>query len=448
MSKHSKNGMQLRKALTIDAEVALVFPVFKRILTEWREVPGLADKHTVRLIIEAEIGGRFFASWTTKFGLSQEALLGTVITLDVPEVIRIAGPFNFDSRCIHAVVTFEFSALGNRTQVAVQHNAIGDIDAVMEQEWSSAWQHLLEELKSSAEKEKPSGNEYRGLDASARRPATSGILASQAMEFLDAIATEIQQGHGKDWLAVAKRLSDLAENKPSREDSSQSESSDVLIDGDSDDPQFLLEQAYQNLQSQLVQVRQAVAHAIAAEKFLEQQLQKARDQAHTWLKRAHMASEQKNEDLADQARQRMAQYNHAAQALEEQLNQQRQSTPTLRQKLTDLEGNVQQAYVRKQVLIARHKAAQATIIANQILANFDPDAALSAIGKLEKAVMDSEETAASAFNSVAEVEMPSSQYLSETIATLQRTIEAISKLELMVKKSESLIVEPTSDDSI
>jgi phage shock protein A len=469
MSKHSKIGMQLRKALTVDAPIALVFSAFKRALTEWRDVPGLPDKDGVRLIMEAEIGGRFFALWPTKSGRGQQALLGTVVALNVPEVMRIAGPFTFDSRCIHAVVSFEFSAHGSRTQVAVQHHAIGDIDDAMEQEWSSAWQHFLDDLKSSAEKNKDSGHEYTassheytGLNVSANRPVNSGILASQAMELLDAVATEIRQGHGQDWLAVAKRLSDLADDqfKSSREDpsqcdsspqsesSSQSESSDALVDVTSDDPQFLLEQAYQNLQCQLIKVRQAVAHAIAAEKFVEQQLQKNRDQASTWLKRADMASEQKNEDLADQARQRMKQYEQAAQALEEQLNEQRETTPTLRQKLTDLEGKVQEAYVRKQVLIARDKAAHATIIANQVLAKISPDATLSAIGELEKIVIASEATAAaSASNSVAEIEMPPNQYLNETIATLERTIEAVSKLERMVAKTESRnTVEPECDE--
>src|SRR5437870_221579 len=137
--------------------------------------------------------------------------------------------------------------------------------------------------------------------------------------------------------------------------------------GKLEDPQMMLEQTYQDLQSNLIQVRQAVAQAIATEKQLEQQLQKNKDQATTWANRAAMAVQQNNDDLARQALQRKQQYAQAAVDLESQLKAQREATATLRQRLTDLETEVQKAYTKKQVLIARDKAAQATSKANEIL---------------------------------------------------------------------------------
>jgi phage shock protein A len=77
-------------------------------------------------------------------------------------------------------------------------------------------------------------------------------------------------------------------------------------DGRSDDPQIQLENDYQELQSSLIQVRQAVAQSIATETQLEQQLSKNRDQAATWLERASLAVEQGNENLAALARQRQS----------------------------------------------------------------------------------------------------------------------------------------------
>jgi Phage shock protein A (IM30), suppresses sigma54-dependent transcription len=68
--------------------------------------------------------------------------------------------------------------------------------------------------------------------------------------------------------------------------------------GRMEDPQIMLEQTYQDLQSNLIQVRQAVAQAIATEKQLEQQLQKNKEQAETWHNRAAMAVQQNNDDLA------------------------------------------------------------------------------------------------------------------------------------------------------
>jgi phage shock protein A len=164
--------------------------------------------------------------------------------------------------------------------------------------------------------------------------------------------------------------------------------------GKMEDPEMMLEQTYQELQQNLIQVRQAVAQAIATEKQLEQQLQKNKDQAATWHNRASMAVQQGNDDLARQALQRKTQYAQAASDLETQLRSQKEATNTLRQRLTELEGEVQKAYTKKQVLIARDKAAQATSKANEILSKTTADGALSVIDKMEQKVLERESKAA------------------------------------------------------
>lgn len=164
--------------------------------------------------------------------------------------------------------------------------------------------------------------------------------------------------------------------------------------GRMEDPQIMLEQTYQDLQSNLIQVRQAVAQAIATEKQLEQQLQKNKDQAETWQNRAAMAVQQNNDDLAKQALQRRQQYVQAANDLEAQLGEQKKATATLRQRLTDLEAEVQKAYTKKQVLIARDKAAQATSKANEILSKTTSSGAMSVIEKMETKVQEREARAA------------------------------------------------------
>jgi phage shock protein A len=164
--------------------------------------------------------------------------------------------------------------------------------------------------------------------------------------------------------------------------------------GRMEDPQIMLEQTYQDLQNNLIQVRQAVAQAIATEKQLEQQLQKNKDQADTWHNRASMAVAQGNDDLAKQALQRKQQYVDAARDLEAQLKQQKEATNTLRQRLTDLEAEVQKAYTKKQVLIARDKAAQATSKANEILSKTTSSGAMSVIEKMETKVQEREARAA------------------------------------------------------
>ncbi len=157
-----------------------------------------------------------------------------------------------------------------------------------------------------------------------------------------------------------------------------------------EDPSLMLEQTYQDLQSNLTQVRQAVAQAIATEKQLEQQWQKNREQAETWHNRAAMAVQQGNDELARQALQRKQQYVQATAELETQLKSQKEATTTLRQRLTDLESEVQKAYTKKAVLIARDKAAQAVGKANEILSKTTASGALSVMERMETKVLERE----------------------------------------------------------
>jgi phage shock protein A len=156
----------------------------------------------------------------------------------------------------------------------------------------------------------------------------------------------------------------------------------------------MLEQTNQDLQSNLIQVRQAVAQAIATEKQLELQLQKNRDQSETWHNRAAMAVTQGNDDLAKQALQRKQQYAQAAADLEAQLKQQKGATAGLKERFTELEAEVQKAYTKKQVLIARDRAAIATTKANEILSKTTASGALSVMDKMENKVQEREAQAA------------------------------------------------------
>jgi len=160
--------------------------------------------------------------------------------------------------------------------------------------------------------------------------------------------------------------------------------------GKVEDPQMMLEQAYQDLQSNLIQVRQAVAQAIATEKQLEQQLKKNVEQVDVWQTRAGMAVQQGNDDLARQALQRKQQYAAAVKDLETQLQAQKEITAGLRRRLAELEAEASKTYTKKQVLIARDKAAQATSKANEILSKTNAQGASSIMERMELKVQENE----------------------------------------------------------
>ena len=107
--------------------------------------------------------------------------------------------------------------------------------------------------------------------------------------------------------------------------------------GKMENPSVMLEETYYALQSELILVRQAVTASVDRERKLELQIKDMQS---------------KGEDTA---------------ALESQLVTQKETTNTLKQRLTELEQEVQKAYTKKQVLIARDQASRATSEANRIL---------------------------------------------------------------------------------
>jgi len=264
-------------------------------------------------------------------------------------------------------------------------------------------------------------------------PDKSGTLAEQATGLLDALELEIKQADPNVYVAILGRAGSIIEQLMAPPSLASIRETEV----DLEDPEMQLEQVYQELQSHLIQVRQAVAQAIATEKHLEQQLQKNKDQAETWQERATLAEKKNNADLADQARLRLRQYVDAAGEIERHLVEQKETRSNLRQKLTDLEANVQKVYVQKQALLARNKAAQATAVANQIIESVSADDALSELKRLEQIVIEREAQAAKSAPAKAAVDQ--SDYLrilSDAKATLQSTIDAIARLEELIDRQK------------
>ena len=63
-----------------------------------------------------------------------------------------------------------------------------------------------------------------------------------------------------------------------------------------EDPQKILEQSILDMQEDLVQLRQAVASAIATQKRTQQQHKQADDQAQQWYSRAQLALQKGGEN--------------------------------------------------------------------------------------------------------------------------------------------------------
>lgn len=262
------------------------------------------------------------------------------------------------------------------------------------------------------------------------KQAAPNLLASKAMQLIDALEAELQQGHLPAWMAVGERLQSIFQAHAAEGNLVSNATSNEVQTHQTD-----IERTYSELQSKLIALRQATAQAIATEMQLKRQMTRNKELADTWQVRAELADKQKNPELAEAANKRRVQYVQASVELEGLLKQQEEATRTLRDKVNELENLVQRADTKKQLLIARHQAAEATLRAIEIMAKFNTDEAESSINRYEKIVTDLEAQIKPDFHDELANAIPfPRQFLADTVATLQQAIEAIQRLEQVVTK--------------
>lgn len=159
-----------------------------------------------------------------------------------------------------------------------------------------------------------------------------------------------------------------------------------------EDPEKLLEQTTADLQENLLQLRQAVAVAIATQKRSERQCDQAHTQAREFYNRAQSALEKGNETLAREALNRRQSYLETAQALEGQLKQQQSTVQQLKTNMRTLESKITQARTQKDMYIARARSAKASQKLNEMMTQVNG----GAFNQIEDKILAMEADAAAA----------------------------------------------------
>lgn len=160
-----------------------------------------------------------------------------------------------------------------------------------------------------------------------------------------------------------------------------------------EDPEKILEQAVEDMQQDLVKLRQAVAQAIASQKRTERQANQAKSTAEEWKRRAQLALEKGNEELAREALTRRKNYEQTAQSLDQQLTQQNQVIDKLKADMRKLENKISEAKNKKDMYIARARSAEATQRVNDFLGDVNTGSSLSAFEQMEEKVTEMEASA-------------------------------------------------------
>lgn len=162
-----------------------------------------------------------------------------------------------------------------------------------------------------------------------------------------------------------------------------------LISG-AEDPERILEQTVVEMQHDLIQLRQAVAQAIATQKRTERQAAQSQATAEEWYRRAQLALQKGEDTLAREALTRRKSYQDTAAAMTEQIQQQSGIVSQLKQNLVKLESKLSDARTKKDMYIARARSAKASEKLNEMMGRIGTGSALSAFEKMEEKVLQME----------------------------------------------------------
>ncbi|KAL1361909.1 hypothetical protein HN51_010219 [Arachis hypogaea] len=160
-----------------------------------------------------------------------------------------------------------------------------------------------------------------------------------------------------------------------------------------EDPEKILEQAVLEMNDDLTKMRQATAQVLASQKRLENKYKAAEQASEEWYRKAQLALQKGEEDLAREALKRRKSYADNASSLKAQLDQQKSVVDNLVSNTRLLESKIQEARSKKDTLKARAQSAKTSTKVSEMLGNVNTSGALSAFEKMEEKVMAMESQA-------------------------------------------------------
>lgn len=134
-------------------------------------------------------------------------------------------------------------------------------------------------------------------------------------------------------------------------------------------PEILAEKALNELQSNLKQLSDGVATSLTNEKQLEKKLKANVEQLEVWQKRAAVAVQNNNEQIARECLIKKNELLQLEKELTEQLRVQQATTTDLKQRYKETQDQLRQLSSQKDNIVARSKAADALAGANQVTSN-------------------------------------------------------------------------------
>src|SRR6185312_8167456 len=125
-----------------------------------------------------------------------------------------------------------------------------------------------------------------------------------------------------------------------------------------EDPEKMIKQVILDMQNQLIQVKTQVAIALADQHLLEKKLKETDDLEKDWIRRAELAVDKKQDDLAKAAIERSLSYKQLTENYRQQVADQKIEVENLKSALQKLEQKLSEAQAKADVLVAQHRRSR------------------------------------------------------------------------------------------
>jgi phage shock protein A len=124
-------------------------------------------------------------------------------------------------------------------------------------------------------------------------------------------------------------------------------------------PEKMIKQVILDMENQMLQVKTQVAIAIADQHLLEKKRKENEDKIAEWMRKAELAVDKKQDDLARAALQRTESYRELTDGFAQQITDQKAQVDNLKTALRQLEQKLAEAQGKADLLIAQHRRARA-----------------------------------------------------------------------------------------
>jgi len=206
-----------------------------------------------------------------------------------------------------------------------------------------------------------------------------------------------------------------------------------------EDPEKIMEQAIEEMQNDLVKIRQSYAEVTATQRRLLKQKEQCDAMAQDWYQRAQLALEKGNDELAKEALTRRQQQADEANNLQSQIDNQADSLDKLFEGMKMLETKIGENKAKKDQMIARARTAQSTQKVNDMISGVTGKASTDAFSRMEEKVeaMEASAEVSAEMGSLSGKQLPGSAGFS--VEEQFKALEAANSVDDELAKMKGLL---------